>query len=67
MDNLDALFQIILEAEQKEHIICCGTSPEDCKKSLEQVGLVGGHAYTVVHYHLSIARSLWSTLQDVEN
>ena len=50
MENLDELFQIIIEAEQKEHIICCGTEPEDSQRSLEKVGLVGGHAYTVVHF-----------------
>lgn len=68
MDNLDALFQIILEAEQKEHIICCGTSPEDCKKSLEQVGLVGGHAYTVLGvydqpYKMLKIRNPWGSLE----
>ena len=38
----------MLIADQKDQIICCGTQISTKCTDLKQLGLVDGHAYTIV-------------------
>ena len=43
--ELDRLFASLVEAEARNWVMCCGTYP---REDIEEVGLVEGHAYTIV-------------------
>jgi hypothetical protein len=56
--DLDGLFNRMLEADRRDEIICCGTEPENWEGKLSKVGLVGGHAYTVIAVYDSPVRMI---------
>lgn len=44
-EDQDALFEILLDADRKDSVLCCGTKSNI---EIEKKGLVIGHAYTLV-------------------
>ena len=44
-EDQDALFQVLLDADRKDSVLCCGTKSD---LEIEKKGLVIGHAYTLV-------------------
>lgn len=45
-EELDEVFQKMVEGNRLNFVICCGTLADS---SVEDAGLVEGHAYTIVH------------------
>ena len=54
-EKQEQLWKDMLEAYREGSILCCGTKADP---SVEKAGLVLGHAYTVVQYHIYIDGSV---------
>lgn len=44
-EELDEVFQKMVDGNRLNYVICCGTNADS---NVEEMGLVEGHAYTVV-------------------
>lgn len=53
------MFQKLIEATTEGAIMCCGTKSDP---EVEKMGLVLGHAYTLVIFYLKLVGCLWAAL-----
>jgi hypothetical protein len=54
---LDNLWRKLVRSEQKKHIMCAGSISDDIQ-DLKKLGLVNGHAYTIVILGLFSCKSV---------